>query len=296
MGNFQSKQSQDLWRTYLIEIGAGTMSYALLYCYIVWKSYKKGLSPKDCLSLTTNIGSTVNGVFGTVASLWFFIDKKWKEPVTGNPGSTGHIMSFITSYFVADMALPILFYLKYSSQIVPRRYSVIFHHIIMGSMMFLINYPEPYYGWIILAICPTLGELSTVFLNAQWFGKFFKCQKLAKYAKIGFVISWFIVRIPLFLFVLWWLIYYWKRIWQEMPLRVAIVSVAVTVGLLLLNIPWTIIIILKIIKATSKNKIVAPKTAHGISISLDLTKIHQDIGKKAPLGDIEESPLKDINK
>eukprot|EP01084_Bolivina_argentea_P105708 189302_1 len=169
MGNSQSKQ---LWKMYSIEMSLSTAAYMLLYYYIVKKSFRKGLPPKVALSLTTNVGSTINAILASLFWIFYFIDKRWKEPIKGDGKITAHLYCVMTSYFMVDAFLFIYFYLKYPSKIVPRHYLMLLHQFIALSPMFVLGIPDPIYCWNPLSIIP-VTELSTIFLNIQLFANYF---------------------------------------------------------------------------------------------------------------------------
>eukprot|EP01084_Bolivina_argentea_P071393 129829_1 len=247
-------QSKEYWTMYSSEIFVGTVLYGLLYFCIGWKARKHNLLPNDCLQFSSNVGSTINAILVVLFSIFWFIHKRWKEKVVSNPRMNGHQWCFLTSYMIADALLLLLHYLRYPANVISRRYMLILHHIVAGGMMFLVEYPNPFYCWNATSIV-LIGELSTIFLNLQWFAMYFGNKTLKKYFQVMFVISWFLVRLPAIGYLFWYMVHFRDRILNEAPIRVAISTFTLISLITAIQIPWTAVIILKIIKhvMTKKN-------------------------------------------
>eukprot|EP01084_Bolivina_argentea_P158023 275316_1 len=242
------QHSKKFWTVYFAEILIGSCFYGLLYFIIYMGSaFKKDSSPKHCLSVATNIASTINSFLMVAFFMFFFIDKRWGNPIKDQPKAAGHAYAFFTSYMLMDLLLHIIMYSKYPNTIIPRRYLIIIHHVLSSSLIFLIAFPDPYYGWSPLN-CAIGAEVTTIFLNFQWFAAYFKNSKLASLFILLFVITWFTVRLPIFGYIIWWMIFYWDRIFDEMPFRIAFFSIFLSFAGSLIQIPWTIMIISKLIK------------------------------------------------
>eukprot|EP01084_Bolivina_argentea_P082624 149584_1 len=268
MGNTQSKA---IWRIYVGEMCTVSLFYGILYSLIIKTLVKKGFSPNDCLQLATNTGSTIHSVIMQIFMLFFFIEKKWKSSVISNPTSSGHTWVWWTSYMIIDCLLHIGFFNKYSKSIVPRRFDIVAHHFFFMLPLFLINFPDPYYWWPPLHFI-ALGEISNIFLNAQWFAKYFKKKKLSNQLKIAFMISWFVFRVPTVVFAYWWTIKKFQEIWKTTPIRVAICTLIILFGGSLPQIFWTRLIILKVYKSMFPNTTdeSAIGTVHAHRVSLEL--------------------------
>eukprot|EP01084_Bolivina_argentea_P154242 268908_1 len=242
MGNQHSKE---LWKMYSIEIGVETTLFMSLYGYLIKQTFKRQLTPKQCLYFTTNVGSTINALISTALSIFFFIDKRWEQPTVGPGKITAHLWCMMTSYFISDALLFIAFYCKYSSATVPRRWLILLHQLISLSPMFLLGIPDPIYCWNPLSILP-LTELSTIFLNMQWFFKHYKQKNYQSIAEKAFFVTWFIVRIPVLIYCDYWLIKYWNQSFSKAPFALAAYLSFTMIILSLLQYIWTFIIVKRI--------------------------------------------------
>eukprot|EP00484_Ammonia_sp_Unknown_P026468 CAMPEP_0197028696 /NCGR_PEP_ID=MMETSP1384-20130603/8321_1 /TAXON_ID=29189 /ORGANISM="Ammonia sp." /LENGTH=284 /DNA_ID=CAMNT_0042457737 /DNA_START=37 /DNA_END=891 /DNA_ORIENTATION=- len=271
MGNTHSKE---LWSLFAYEIGAACIFYTTLYAFMVhWlRTRILDMSPKDCLSITTNIGSTLHSLLMVAFSLSFFTEQRWANPVVDEPRAAGHGICIGTAYYLIDALLHVAFFANYDAKTIPRRLDIIFHHLISFLFpLFLVNCPDPYYGWAPLCMFMAT-EFSTIFLNAQWFAKYFKMPKLHKWCKLAFVSGWFLVRLPAVVYCSWWLIAYWNEIIERMPRRVFISIIAFVASGSLLQLTWTALIVLKLIKAltasanTNTLSAISKTHAHGVSM------------------------------
>ena len=98
---------------------------------------------------------------------------------------------------------------------------------------------------------PIFGtELSTIFLNIQWFGKHFKKKRLEKICKILFVITWFSVRVPIVFYSSIWIIVNFKAMKDnpEFPFHAFVYIVIILFTMLPLQMIWTVIIATKTVK------------------------------------------------
>eukprot|EP01083_Nonionella_stella_P036027 98295_1 len=275
--------SMGTWTIYIYEMITGVAIYTLIYSLTIIQAHKHTLSPKHCLSFAMNIGGILNGILAVIASIYFVIDKRWNEIIIGYPRTTGHIYCYITAFFIVDTVFPIVFYLKYPQKTVPRRYDMIVHHILSMLPLFLVEIPDPIYAWNILSLIP-LTEITSVMLCAQWIARHFEHTKCKERFKLSFVVTWFTVRVPLYILMVWWVIRNWEAIWRQCPLHVAVSMMVIGFGLSLLQIPWSVLIALKFMKRKPSNDQTETKnqTAHGVSLSF--------IDRRKQTGRVVEDP------
>eukprot|EP01084_Bolivina_argentea_P309320 535030_1 len=266
MGNEQSK--------YQYLFGAEFAASAVIYHIIFWKIYSyfdkvKHKSPKDCLNIATNTISTIHAVISCLTFYDFFKYKRWERPTIDEPRLAGHLWAIGCGYFIADLFAHFICFMAYNKKEIPRRWEIIFHHVMVLAWWFVCFWPKFIWFWAIFAII--LGsEASTIFLNLQWFGKYFKRRKLTKISKILLIITWFFVRIPIVFWCVIWLIKYWKQINRDIPLRAIVLFTGSTFLMVPLQATWTFMIIWKLYRAVIK----AEKTVkspiygtHGTSLS-----------------------------
>eukprot|EP01084_Bolivina_argentea_P234082 394098_1 len=263
--------SQLLW-TYAIEsIGA-----AIFYHIILWKIYVycenelKSL-PKKCLQMGSTTISTIHSFIFCISLYDFFANKRWEKPIFDEPKLIGHIWAIGIGYFVADLLAYIVCILIYDKNIIPRRWDIIIHHVIIIAAWFLWEWPKPIHAWYCASIFPAM-EISTIFLNFQWFGKLFKKKRLEKISKRLFFISWFVVRVPISVYGIRWLIKYNEQIQQEYPPYLYIFTV-IPFGLFFTLIAiWTIVIVWKLLYPFVKDKTnmppEPPQYLHGMSVEV----------------------------
>eukprot|EP01084_Bolivina_argentea_P234080 394093_1 len=251
MGNKQSKHYQYIFGG---EFAAATIAYHVIF----WKLFAyfekaKKKSPIDCLHLSTNTISTIHSVISLLTLYDFFSYKRWEKPTIDEPRLAGHIVAFGCGYFVADTIAHLTCYYVYKPTEISRRWDIIFHHIFGALWWFIGQWPRFIWGWN--AYSTTFGvEASTIFLNMQWFGEYFKLKRLNKYSKILFLISWYFIRIPIVCYCVFWLIKYWKQINDDLPLRTVVYWIVACVLMVPLQIVWTIIVSWKLYSALKKKK------------------------------------------
>ena len=135
---------------------------------------------------------------------------------------------------------------------IPYRLDVIFHHGFAYSTVFFLNYPTPIYGWLILCT-PLITEFSTIFMNFRWFAKHYGYSKRLQYhLNSAFIISWFAVRLPAILALLFFNLYHWTAIYHDLPLRVSLSGTILVFSINLLHLIWAYLLINKIIKNKQK--------------------------------------------
>ena len=135
---------------------------------------------------------------------------------------------------------------------IARRWDVIFHHA-LSFPAFLIQFPEPIYAWSVLSIAPFM-ELSTLFLNLQWFGKKFEKPKLKAISRRLFLFAWFVSRVPVTTYSAYWLIKNWYKIQRDMPNRVKYIVLIGPIFMISLQTVWTCLIVKKVVSKLCCNQ------------------------------------------
>eukprot|EP01084_Bolivina_argentea_P086939 157087_1 len=227
------------------------------------------MSIEDSLTMSTNTISTIHSLLVTLPSFVDFLYfKRWENPIIDDPKLAGSIWACAIAYFLVDLIGHLSCYVAYNSKTVTRRWDSIIHHLVAIIGFLCIQIPKPIHFWGIFSLIMG-SELSTIFLNLQWYGKHFKNEKLKKISKICFIISWMFVRLPIFLYIAYFFITNWERITNEVPSRIYIAAVTTLSPAILLQIIWTVLIIWKMRQTkTRKNHMYKHKSVHGTNISL----------------------------
>eukprot|EP01084_Bolivina_argentea_P002031 3745_1 len=214
------KAYSTLFGIYAAEFTAGVVVYHSIF----WKIFAhcentRKLNPKQSLLFATNTLSTIHSVWFLSSFYDFFINKRWQKPLIDEPRLGGHIWSIGTAYFVVDLLGHIICFLNYNKKVIPRRWDIIAHHIVCGLGFFLWEIPTPIYAWNIASLYP-LMEISTIFLNLQWFARHYKHIKMEKISKILFLVTWLLVRVPITIYTASWLFMYHNKIFKNYPMHV----------------------------------------------------------------------------
>jgi len=265
--------------------GTECIGSAVIYWAIFWKLFKKseliGKTPKDCLSIATNTISTIHSLLSLPALFDFFYHQRWNAPLIDEPGLSGHIWAIGNGYLISDLFAHFACFMFYDKSIIPRRWDSIAHHIISLGYWFICQWPTFKNAWAIFSSMYAI-ELSTIFLNTQWFGKHFKMKKLEKVSKILFVITWFLVRVPVLTYVMVWLFQKFEEMRDnpEFPLRALVYLIIGAVPMIPLQIVWTLFIAWKTIRAClmkggvkMASKPPGPGHMHGVSMEIQVQKI-----------------------
>eukprot|EP01084_Bolivina_argentea_P159006 276947_1 len=261
MGNQQSKL--------MCMFGGEYIASTIIYHVIFWKLFThfqkvKNKPPKDCLNIATNTISTINSIISCLAFYDFFVYQRWKKPTIDDPLLAGHIWAFGSGYFTADLIAHIVCFMAYNSKKIPRRWDVLLHHIILVNWWFIGVWPKFIYGWNVYSIFYGV-EMSTIFLNLQWFGKYFENKKLENMSKKLFILTWYLVRVPIIIYCIYWFFKYWDKINNDMPLAAKIYLFVGLIFLTPLQFIWSVLIIWK---AFVSNTAKPPPSLHGVSIDL----------------------------
>eukprot|EP01084_Bolivina_argentea_P038653 71485_1 len=247
MGNVLSKQ----WISGLSSYGLGLCVYSAVYAISFLRRMKMhGNTRKDSMEFASSVISIINALFVTITAAFFMLyHKYWDTPVRCQPGLYFEACLFSNSYFTVDGLADILIWTinKNTKHKFKLRIDVVLHHIFAHLFIPLLEIPNPVYFWFLLSMASFI-EISTIFLNIQFFAKFLNLSKKFKaISKFGFVLSWFMCRLPASIAMIWWLVHYFTNI-KSLPL---IKSVSVSILVILNGIVqglWSIQIIKKIIQ------------------------------------------------
>eukprot|EP01084_Bolivina_argentea_P119952 212660_1 len=268
------KQHSSLWWVF----GAEFAAVSVIYHCIFWKTFtyfqkNKAKTPKECLFISSNIISSIHVILVTLPSIFDFLHyKRWQNPIVDEPKLAGYIWPIVNSFLFVDLIAHLTCYAVYGKKTIPPRYDMIIHHLACMLFYILIQIPNPVYIWGIFSLVMA-SEISTIFLNLQWFGKAFKNKKLEKISQRLFITAWMLIRVPIFLYITYFIIKYQKRAKDKMCNRAYIAGYMLTVPGIGLQIIWTIFIIWKIcfhiLGNDHKSKIIkSPRHVHGISMSI----------------------------
>ena len=277
MGNNYSKEE------YLYIFGTECLASTAIYWTIFWKLFAKcefnGKSPKDCLSISTNTISTIHSVLMLSTFFDFFYYKRYESQLISEPHLTGHIWAIGQGYVIADTLAHLTLFKAFDKSKIPRRYDIMAHHMIGLPLWFITQWPTFKNAWAFFAPIYAV-ELTTIFLNLQWFGKYFKNKRLENISKILFAATWFPTRPVICIYCLKWLIENWKEMNEnpEFPARAKIYMIISAFPMISLQLIWTVYIAWKLVKKccfqnksgdiiSTPNK---PTHLHGTSVEMDL--------------------------
>ena len=260
-----AKNYDSFWIGVGITHGILIVVYVAIFhrCFGVIFEKRKQSAKMACL-FATNFISTIHCVV-VIIGYWisFVTDKLYQESqyIVSEPGVLAYIYVAWCSYMLADGICLTFCSIKYPKQCELRR-DVLTHHCITYLYPILLEIPTPINVWGLLALS-FLAEVSTVALNLQWFVKheFITNSKFVtlQNCRIAFIVTWFGVRIPVFWLQLGLTIYLWDKIFDQVSLFNAIVSVACGILLNVLQFGWSVLICRKFAKFVSKKKRKAAK-------------------------------------
>eukprot|EP01084_Bolivina_argentea_P165001 286758_1 len=276
MGSFLSLQ----WKTWLTEYCSSLGLYLLIFskCFINAKNQQKN-SIQNAVDLATNVISQINAVICILCGFTIFYYKLWNDNVVQNIGLRVpfHNQALLLSYLSADIIGLMSVHIKYQKN-TKIKWDIIIHHIFGIIPFCLWEIPQPKYYWVLLSQYPGIIEISTIFLNNIWFGKYFKLSKnFRRISKFGFVLTWFTVRLPAIFLLLIYTIYKWKQIKKEYPNRIKYSIIIMWILMGTLQLVWTVAIIYKIVgyfefKTTVSQlenvHVMATETVHGQTLQL----------------------------
>eukprot|EP01084_Bolivina_argentea_P272617 464222_1 len=245
MANAYSKE----WFLASIVAAGSLVSYSAIFRIIYQRSVSQ-LSPQESKIISSCIISTIHAIVCSLCGIiGVFYHKYWKTINEENePGIPFYIFSQVAGYMIADAFAEIIIYLQYKNHAkfnFKLDWKIIVHHIV-ALLPLLLQIPKPVYYWFVISLFP-LMEISTIFLNVQQMGKYFKFSKMVrKYSKLAFISTWFIVRVPIFVVIWWRIIYYFKKYFALSFARGIALFGGFTV-LTILNTSWTATIIKKVI-------------------------------------------------
>ena len=169
----------------------------------------------------------------------------------------------------------LILFCKFDEKTIPRRWDIVIHHLFAFFGWLIIEFPYPIYLWTPVMLSMMM-EISTTWLNLQWFGKFYKHKRLEKYSQYLFVLFWFIGRVPMAVYINYYVLSNWTEIWKELPIQVAAMACFTCIAAAgLLQLIWTVFIAHNLIKRmykNDKNQTLKTVHMHGVSLS-DVNKI-----------------------
>eukprot|EP01084_Bolivina_argentea_P026305 48894_1 len=244
--SFSGKDFSAFWINCIITHTTITFTYLFIFWLLYYHNYKHNIKPKDRLLISSNTISMIHCFVVIFGAIFAFIHDKLymiENMIVSENGILAYIwIGCWNSYMFADIIGHTMLYLYYDSKTIKRRYDIIFHHIIAYILVPIMAIPTPIYGWFIL-VWPPMTEVSSIFLNLQWFGKYNKWKpKTQKCIKIFFYITWFSVRLPSLWIQMVFIIIYWNQI-KLWPNHVWITGLSVVASINVLHIIWTVLII-----------------------------------------------------
>ena len=115
-------------------------------------------------------------------------------------------------------------------------------------------------------------------MNFRWFAKHYGYSKqLQNNLNNAFVITWFFVRLPAILALLFYLIYHWDAVYRDCPPRVAISGTILIICINLLHLIWAYLLINKIIKNRQKKDLPLNSDANHDVLP---TQIHANVHRR----------------
>eukprot|EP01084_Bolivina_argentea_P042558 78470_1 len=255
MGQVLSKY-QKFWTDFAIQFGSGIVLYTVILLAIYLKRCKYSQRNTN-LKFTSNFAGIVNGV---ICSMCCFTNlyrlKYWNvenEMIYGEQYNVPFYCALLMGYSLVDTMFMLYFIVKYDKNTIERRYDMIAHHVFILLLYPLMNFPKPIYFHSVYGI--GIGvEVSSTFLNIQWFVTHYKLSKRKQsFSKLLFIISWFAARVPATVFAVFVVIKYCKSIINTLPVRVIIMAFFLAFSNMFMNGIWTIMIIKKIFSAIFTN-------------------------------------------
>jgi len=203
-------------------------------------------TPENCMKYSSCILSVINCIICSLAGFSIFYHKYWIDPIYGTPGLPFYVSATCQAYFIVDLGGDIIVYFWYN--LAQFRFDVLIHHCFALSVIPWMTIPIPKYAWFMITIAFSF-EISTIFLNGTFFCKWYnKSDSLTMKYKLGFLISWFLVRVPGSIGLIVWLILFRERLYNEYPLTKFIGVVALSGFNFLMQGLWTVLIVRKTYK------------------------------------------------
>ena len=202
-------------------------------------------SAENCAKYASCVLSMVNCCIvapaGPIATVYH---QYWEDPLYGTPGIAFDISAVFAAYLVVDMMAGIVVHFRYNFKSI--LWDVILHHLFFIIALLAMEYPDPAYFWIIVCALYSM-EISTIFLNGQFMAKWYKLSESVIFRfKMGFLISWFVVRVPVsFVIIPGYLYLHWDRMWEEIPFRNCVVYMVEAASNAIMQSIWTVLIVRK---------------------------------------------------
>lgn len=234
---------------------------SFLYNIIYAIAYKRNITlpPFNRLEFASTVISNINVLcllFGVPVALYY--ERLWEVPVITDGRSikkTLNVWTVFTTYFIVDMSWELVLWAihRNTDNAFKLRKAILAHHVFAGSLLFLMQVPDPKYFWWPFMVF-SIMEGSTFFLNLQYFVKFYGLSKRHRaLSKLLFVISWFVLRVPSALYGLWWLIHYWRRIMDASLIKGSLVAFIMIFNGLMQG-TWSLLLIKHVIAYYRKSR------------------------------------------
>lgn len=156
-------------------------------------------------------------------------------------------------------------------------WDIILHHFFFTAYIICFLIP-PVYVWLNSCAALTM-EISTIFLNLNFLAKWYGCSDSVIFKfKCGFLISWFLVRVPIsFIYYPLYLSTYWSQMQEEWPFDKLIGVILLPLGNGIMQSIWTVQIIQKAYKSLTKK-------ADDV-VGVDNFDLVQELDQLVPKGD-----------
>ena len=207
------------------------------------KELPKIYTPLNCMKFASCSISVLNCTLCVFASISLFYHQYWQDPIYGTPGIPFYISATCQAYFFSDLMGDIIIY--YWFQLPSFRRDVLIHHCFAMSVIPWMMIPTPRYAWFMITIAFSF-EFSTIFLNGTFFCKWYdQSEALTMKFKLGFLLSWFLVRVPGSIGLIIWMGLYGDRLLNEYPTDKFIGVIILCSFNFIMQSMWTVLIIRK---------------------------------------------------
>lgn len=203
-------------------------------------------TPENCAKYATCVLSTINScIVGTAGPIAIVYHRYWEDPLYGTPGIAMAASVVFVSYLLVDLVAGFVVHFTYRLDAL--HWDVIAHHILFTLELASIGYPDLIYQWWPICHMYTM-EISTIFLNGQFLAKWYRMSESVIFKfKMGFLISWFTVRVPVaFVVMPGYLYLYWDIVRTELPMRYLVGYIVGATMSAALQSMWTVALIKKV--------------------------------------------------
>ena len=214
------------------------------------KEEEEMYTPENCMKYSSCVLSVINCAICTLAGFSIIYHRYWLDPIYGEPGIPFYASATCQAYFLIDVGGDIIVYFWYNLSTF--RWDVFIHHCFALSVVPWMMIPKPIYAWLMMTVALSF-EISTISLNGTFFCKWYnKSDSITMKFKLGFVITWFLVRVPGSIGLVVWLILFRDRLYNEYPLEKFIGCIVLIAFNFCMQGLWTILIIRKTYRTLAK--------------------------------------------